>query len=290
MMMNPVLRRETKTTLRNWKMFAVITVYVAVVTIGAMLYIYGSMFRSYDYSFDPQSMIGMYIVLCSMQMGLMLLAAPALTAGCISGERERQTLDLLLMTKMSSFSIIMGKLTSSMSTLILLMVSTLPVFAIAFYFGGVSLLSLFGMMLYIVLTACMAASISIFFSCIFKKTMVSMVIVYLLIGGIFCFGTLIIALLLNSLSWNIYQSIANIVPQMLILSANPGVGFFSVIQEQMGNDFIGSIFYQSSNKYSDTITFLLNHYWIVNVIFDVIVICIFVSLSVYFINPVRKKK
>lgn len=117
-----------------------------------------------------------------------------------------------------------------------------------------------------------------------------MVIVYLLIGGIFCFGTLIIALLLNSLSWNIYQSNANIVPQMLILSANPGVGFFSVIQEQMGNDFIGSIFYRSSNKYSDTITFLLNHYWIVNVIFDVIVICIFVSLSVYFINPVRKKK
>ena len=161
--MNPVLRRETKTTLRNWKMFAVITVYTAVVAIGAILYIYGSMFNSYDYSFDPQSMVGMYTVLCAMQMALMLLAVPALTAGAISAERERQTLDLLLMTKMSSFSIVIGKLMSSMSMLLLLMVATLPVFSIAFYFGGVSLLALFGMMLYIVLTACMAAAVSIFF-------------------------------------------------------------------------------------------------------------------------------
>ncbi len=290
MMMNPVLRRETKTTLRNWKMFAVITVYTAVVAIGAILYIYGSMFNSYDYSFDPQSMVGMYTVLCAMQMALMLLAAPALTAGAISAERERQTLDLLLMTKMSSFSIVIGKLMSSMSMLLLLMVATLPVFSIAFYFGGVSLLALFGMMLYIVLTACMAAAVSIFFSCIFKKTMVSMVVVYLLIGGVCCFGTLIASLMVNSLYWSMYQTEPNIVLQMVLLSPNPGVGFFSVIQEQMGNNFIDMIFGNDFNQYSGVTAFFIRHYWLVNVLFDVIVICIFVSLSVYFLNPVRKKK
>lgn len=290
MMMNPVLRRETKTTLRNWKMFAVITVYTAVVAIGAILYIYGSMFNSYDYSFDPQSMVGMYTVLCAMQMALMLLAAPALTAGAISAERERQTLDLLLMTKMSSFSIVIGKLMSSMSMLLLLMVATLPVFSIAFYFGGVSLLALFGMMLYIVLTACMAAAVSIFFSCIFKKTMVSMVVVYLLIGGVCCFGTLIASLMVNSLYRSMYQTEPNIVLQMVLLSPNPGVGFFSVIQEQMGNNFIDMIFGNDFNQYSGVTAFFIRHYWLVNVLFDVIVICIFVSLSVYFLNPVRKKK
>ena len=91
MMMNPVLRRETKTTLRSWKMFAILTVYVAVVALGAILFLYGTMFNSYNYSFDPAQMTYMYVVLCAMQMGLMLLAAPAMTAGCISGERERQT-------------------------------------------------------------------------------------------------------------------------------------------------------------------------------------------------------
>ena len=44
MMMNPVLRRETKTTLRSWKMFAILTVYVAVVALGAILFLYGTMF------------------------------------------------------------------------------------------------------------------------------------------------------------------------------------------------------------------------------------------------------
>ena len=143
MMMNPVLRRETKTTLRSWKMFAILTVYVAVVALGAILFLYGTMFNSYNYSFDPAQMTYMYVVLCAMQMGLMLLAAPAMTAGCISGERERQTLDLLLMTKMSSLSIVIGKLMSSIATLVLIMVATLPVFAIAFYFGGVTITSLY---------------------------------------------------------------------------------------------------------------------------------------------------
>ena len=46
MMMNPVLRRETKTTLRSWKMFAILTVYVAVVALGAILFLYGTMFNS----------------------------------------------------------------------------------------------------------------------------------------------------------------------------------------------------------------------------------------------------
>ena len=73
MMMNPVLRRETKTTLRNWKMFAILTAYVAIISLGAAGYIYGNMFSSYDFSFEPSSMSGMYVVLCAMQMGLMLL-------------------------------------------------------------------------------------------------------------------------------------------------------------------------------------------------------------------------
>ena len=82
------------------------------VSLGAAGFIYGTMFNSYDFSFDPANMGGMYVVLCAMQMGLMLLSAPAMTAGTISGERERQTLDLLLMTKMSSLSIVIGKLLS----------------------------------------------------------------------------------------------------------------------------------------------------------------------------------
>lgn len=289
MMMNPVLRRETKTTLRNWKMFAVLTVYVAIVTIGAFLFIYGNMFNSYNYSFDPQDMIWMYVVLCAIQMGLMLLAAPAMTGGSISGERERQTLDLLLMTKMSSLSIVVGKLMSSMATLSLIMVATLPIFAIAFYFGGVSIGSLLIMILYIMVTACMACSLSIFFSCIFKKTVVSMVVVYLLIGGVFCLGTLLATFLQGSIYWTMYQKELSLVFPLTILSANPGVGFFSLVDNQIGTNVISSVLYRYSSQ-KVFVNAIIKNYWVVNFVFNIIISVVFVFLAAYFINPVKNKK
>ena len=289
MMMNPVLRRETKTTLRNWKMFAILTVYVAVVALGAIGFIYGTMFNSYDFSFDPADMSGMYIVLCAMQMGLMLLAAPAMTAGTISGERERQTLDLLLMTKMSSLSIVLGKLLSSIATLLLIMVATLPIFAIAFYFGGISIGALLVMMLYIIVTACMACSLSIFFSCILKKTVMSMVVVYLLIGGVFCSATLITVALQQSLHWTMYQTSPSLVFPLIALVPNPGVGFFSLIDSQLGTSSVSAVI-RSYNNTNTTINTLIQHYWILNFIFNIVISVIFVYLAALFINPVKKKK
>lgn len=288
-MMNPVLRREMKTSLRSWKMFAVLTAYVAIVTIGAVIFIYGTMFNSYNYSFDPETITGMYVVLCAIQMGLILLAAPAMTAGCISGERERQTLDLLLMTKMSPLSIVLGKLMSSMAMLILIIVATLPVFSIVFYFGGVSIFSLLVMFLFIIATACMACSISIFFSCIFKKTVVSMVVVYLLIGGVFCIATLVITALHKGLYSTMYQTNPTLTFPLVALCSNPGVGFFSLVDNQLGSNMIYSaVFY----AYKDTpfLSVVLKHYWVVNFVFDIVISMIFILLAAIFVNPIRKKR
>ncbi len=289
MMMNPVLRREIKTVLRSWKMFAVLTAYVAVVTIGAVIFIYGTMFNSYDYSFDPEEITWMYVVLCAIQMGLILLAAPAMTAGCISGERERQTLDLLLMTKMSPLSIVLGKLMSSMATLILIIIATLPIFSIVFYFGGVSIFSLLVMFLFIIATACMACSISIFFSCIFKKTVVSMVVVYLLIGGVFCIGTLIVVVLQRGIYYTMYQTDPGLTFPLVVLCSNPGVGFFSLIDNQLGTDMIYSQLYYAY-KNTSFLNTIVKHYWIVNFVFDIVISMVFILLATIFVSPVKKRK
>ena len=93
-MINPVLRREAKTTLRNWKIFYAVAGYVLIVTIVAAIAIWQLMYNSYNASFDPASMINVYIGLTVLQLVLVLLMTPAFTAGSISGERERQTLDV----------------------------------------------------------------------------------------------------------------------------------------------------------------------------------------------------
>ena len=102
-MINPVLRREAITTMRNWKTYGALAVFLIITALGANFFVYVSMFQNYNLSFDPQNMTVLYIVLASIQMGLVMLVAPAVAAGSISGERERQTLDLLLVTKMSPF-------------------------------------------------------------------------------------------------------------------------------------------------------------------------------------------
>ena len=97
-MMNPVLRREAITTMRSWKTYGALVVFLAVSAVGACLYINLAMYQNYDMSFDPAAMVWLYVVLAAVQMGLVMLAVPAIAAGSISGERERQTLDLLLVT------------------------------------------------------------------------------------------------------------------------------------------------------------------------------------------------
>lgn len=50
-----------------------------------------------------------------LQFGMLVLVAPAMTAGSISGERERQTLDLLLVTNTGPVKLVLGKLLESFS-------------------------------------------------------------------------------------------------------------------------------------------------------------------------------
>ena len=68
---------------------------------------------------------------------LVVLLAPAFTAGAISLEREKQTLDLLVTTPISSFSIVFGKLLSALTYVFILIAASVPMTAVVFVFGGV---------------------------------------------------------------------------------------------------------------------------------------------------------
>ena len=95
---------------------------------------------------DPQTLTrAMADIGRSLFIGLMLVEgllgafiAPALTAGTISNERERQTLEFLLLTRLSGANIALGKLCSALSFLFMLLLCSLPVTAVVFLFGGVS--------------------------------------------------------------------------------------------------------------------------------------------------------
>lgn len=287
-MMNPVLRREAITTMRSWKTYATLVLFVGIAALGAALYIRTSVYYNYRLSFDPADMIWLYVLLAAVQMALIVLTTPAIAAGSISGERERQTLDLLLVTKMSPLSIVLGKLMSSLAYILLLVVAMLPVFAIIFYFGSISILQLVQLFFFVLCSSCMIGSVSVFLSCRFKKTITAIVFTYLIIG-LLCFGTLI-ALMFGIFSYqNTNGQEIPLLLSILILIPNPGVAFFSLIDIQLGSNIVSSLLSHSQTN-SSILLWMAEHLWILHLIFDAVMVVIFVTLTAFDINPIHEKR
>lgn len=175
---NPVLLKELKLRFRNAKSFSSIAFYL----IALMIFIvaFFNLMTGYTASgfFQPSESFLLFACLTVLQMGLILFIAPALTAGAISTEREKQTLNILLTTTQTSAQIIIGKLMASLAFLIVILLATLPLYSIVFLFGGVSPSMVAAVFLLFILTVFALGSVGIMFSTITKKTIVSMISTY----------------------------------------------------------------------------------------------------------------
>lgn len=80
--------------------------------------------------------LDLYTFVSSIEFIMLLFIMPALTASSISGERERQTLELMLTTTMEPRDMVLGKLASSLVTMLVLAVSALPVQALGICLRG----------------------------------------------------------------------------------------------------------------------------------------------------------
>ena len=288
-MINPVFRRETKTSLRNWKIFYAIAGYIMLVTVVAAIAIWQIMYNSYSPSFDPSQMTNVYIGLTVLELALVLLITPSLTAGSISGERERQTLDLLLITKVSPFSIILGKFLSGLSIIVLMIFATMPIFAMIMYFGGTSIIYVLGVTGYMILVCAAFGAIAIYFSTVFKKTVTSMVFTYIC-TGILCGATIIVYLLSCSVYGSYFQKALPLAPRMLLLGINPVVGLVSIICEQTGNSLMFNLI-DYGNYFGQTYTPVTMPIpmWVINAIALIIITALFLFLASLRIRKISKK-
>jgi hypothetical protein len=107
---------------------------------------------------------------------IVLVLAPASTAGAISLEREKQTLDLLATTPISSLAIVLGKLFSALSWVFLLLAASIPVTALVFTFGGVGPEDVIRGYVVLLGTAIGFGAIGLFVSALVKRTQAATVI------------------------------------------------------------------------------------------------------------------
>lgn len=283
MKINPILMNESKTGVRTYRFNMMILLYTGLLSI-VMFVIYNFILkRSYEFGLDLSSFSMMYFGLACAQAILLMFIVPIITATTITGERERQTLDILLSTKLTPFKIIIGKLLASTSKIILLIITTIPIYAMNFVIGGSTFTQILLLNLFFIITTLFAGSIGIFMSTLFKSSKTATVassctIIFIIIG------TLLISMISIYGDYNkamMNSTINNFTAKIPFwLYINPFMGFLSIIMNQIGMIWIFPNVFGNVN---------FSMIFFINITIQLTLTIILVILSSYTLNPVRKK-
>lgn len=210
---NPVTIKELRSRMRGRRAFAVMTAYLIAMSLFVLL-VYAAFASAASGPFGPNARdVGkaIFVAIIGVQGFLVVFVGPSFTAGAISGEKERQTFELLRTTLLPANRFVMGKLISSLGYVYLMIFAAIPLQSLAFLLGGVSFAELLVSQLILFVAAISFALWGLFCSSGLKSTLGASVVTFA--GALFItigtpmlagFFTAIIAPFLalsSSLSW-----------------------------------------------------------------------------------------
>ena len=168
-MINPILASSARRRMRSIRTPILITLYGAMIFAVGLGAAFGAFASSTLSIFAMREGVTAYAAMLAIQFAMILLITPAMTAGSIAGERERQTLDMLLVTNTGSLRIVAGKLLES------------PTMCLTLITGGVTLADVLTGALFLLVTAFAALSVGVFASAVFRRTVTATVMAYLIV-------------------------------------------------------------------------------------------------------------
>ncbi len=139
-MIGPVFAREAAITPRRPRHFLYRTLYVTgllLVMCTAWLIVTGT---QVILNVGDMAHFGtvLFQILALLQLALVVFFAAMGTASNVCQEKDRRTLILLLLTRMSNVELVLGKLFASLLNIFFMLAAALPVFMLVTLFGGVS--------------------------------------------------------------------------------------------------------------------------------------------------------
>jgi ABC-type transport system involved in multi-copper enzyme maturation permease subunit len=169
--LSPVLLYESIAFTRRWQGYAARSLFVGML-LGSLLVMWNKAQPPVAFPIRAMAQIGesFYIGVAGTQLALVMLAAPAATAGAICLDRARGTLTHMLMTDLSSAEIVLGKLGARMIPVLCLLACTLPMMELLTLIGGVDPAALWGGFVVSLALAVLGCSLAMFFSLWVGKT------------------------------------------------------------------------------------------------------------------------
>ncbi|WP_367567591.1 ABC transporter permease [Lacrimispora sp.] len=303
MKMNPVYKRETTVSARSFRLALILMLFNGVLALVVMLNMYSVLERvKLTAEIQYSSFTNLYVFVAVVEFVMLMFIMPALTSGSISGERERQTLDLLLTTVMKPWEIIWGKLTSSFATMFLLILSSFPLLAVSFVYGGVMYYDVFLLLLCYLAVALLCGSMGICFSSLFKRSTIATVVSYgvliIIAAGTYAVNVFALSIARMNMTNTYALSASGMADQantggfLYLLLINPVATFYVMISRQTGDN--NQVLKSLTNVFGPhPESFVLDNWVVLSILIQLLLAAVFLFAAIKAISPgkgIRKIK
>jgi ABC-type transport system involved in multi-copper enzyme maturation permease subunit len=180
--LGPVFGFESLIAVRRWQVYALRSFYVGLL-LGGLALTWGPSERTI-HSLAEVAEIGRLFLLTviGVQLAVVLLAAPAATAGVICVDKSRGTLLHAFVTDLTDREIVLGKLGARLAPVLSLMACGLPVLAFGSFLGGIDPAAVLGAELVTAGVAILCCTLALLGSVWARKPHQALLLTYTLVG------------------------------------------------------------------------------------------------------------
>ena len=293
MKMNPVYKRELKVSSRSIRMAMVLLIFNGILQRSCAFNIFrGGSGEAAAESGIRDFLNCMCLWLPSVCHAMFIM--PAMTSNSISGERERQTLDLMLTTTMKPGEIVLGKLAAAFTSMLLLVLSSFPALALVFVYGGITVTDMALLLLCFVTVALLSGGIGVFFSSLFKRSTMANVCSYVtivfLVAGTYAVNVFTYRMSQNEIS-SYMTAVDSVTRQatsggsLYLLLMNPAVTFYAMINKQAGNSDVAGTLEQLFGSHPEN--FIIEHWTGLSIFLQIAAAVILIAIAVSAVTPIR---
>lgn len=249
---NPIISQARHSRHQTWRKQAAIVLalisYCPALLIVFPYIVTNLLFESWESFVANLDFVGqtVFYVTAIFLLILVTLFAPTMSAGTIAGERQRQTLDLLIVTLLPARSIIVGKLVSTVTHTLRLIAIVGPLMVIGLIVGGIPIIHLIVAVMLLVTTAIAFTVIGLFGSSLSRTTTNAVMLTYgvilpgFLIGPFLAMLPVTIILNLADVGFQV-EEIINFYGWSLAASLNPiSAAIYSAVLHEQSHDIFWS--------------------------------------------------
>ncbi len=197
----PLLVKELAEQSSRKRTYVIRTLYAVLLFAFATLIFWGSVYREINSPFD---VLGrgreMFMAVLSLQFGGVYLFMPAITCGVITSEKERNTIGLLLLTKLGPTTILLEKLLGRLVPMGTFLLLSLPLLGFSYALGGITQSELWIGIWALGITVLQVGTLALLCSAFFRTTVQAFIATYIF-GFLMYFGPM----MLGEMSYTVSQ-------------------------------------------------------------------------------------